>query len=188
MIKINLLPVREERRKMGARQEQVMLMGVVVLALLGVFYWHTTMNKKIRSVKTEISQVDAEITRLKAVVAEVEKFKKDKKILEEKIAVIDKLKSSRQAQVHYMDEVNRALQPQIWLEFYQQTGKTINLRGKSLATDDIANFMRKLEASQYFEDVRLIQTSQQSVKLGDRPVKVNDFSLTVTVSAGPKGA
>ena len=86
-----------------------------------------------------------------------------------------------------MDEINRALTPQVWIEFYQQQGTNLSIRGKSLSTDDIADFMRKLEASDYFDEVRLIQTTQTSVALGSRSVKVNDFSLQVAVTGGPAG-
>jgi type IV pilus assembly protein PilN len=118
----------------------------------------------------------------------VEKFKADKKILEGKIAVIDELKTFRKVQVHYMDELNKALPSQVWLEFYQQRGDGLVLRGKSLSTDDIAGFMRNLEASDYFGDVRLDQTSQKELAVGDRKMKVNDFSLRLlVVPTGGKG-
>jgi hypothetical protein len=41
MIKINLLPVREERRRMGAKQEQMFFALIMVLTLIGVYYWHS---------------------------------------------------------------------------------------------------------------------------------------------------
>ncbi len=188
MIKINLLPVREERRRLGARQEQMLFLLVLVLVFVGIFLWHSAVNRKIKDLRFQISSTDAKITELAKVVAEVEKFKKDKKVLEEKIAVIDKLKRNRQLQVHYMDELNRALTPQVWITFYQQQGVNLAIRGRSLSTDDIADFMRKLDASEFFEDVRLVQTTQTSVALGSRSVKVNDFSLQVTVTSGPAGA
>jgi len=188
MIKINLLPVREERRRLGARQEQMFFALIMVLVFIGVYYWHSTTNRKIKDLRLEITQVEQDITRLSKIVEEVEKFKNDKKVLEGKIAVIDQLKTYRQVQVHYMDELNKALPGQVWLEFYQQKGDLLTLRGKSLSTDDIANFMRNLEASDYFADIRLDQTSQKEVAVGDRKMKVSDFSLKLAVvPAGGKG-
>ena len=188
MIKINLLPVREERRRMGARQEQMFFALIMVLTLIGVYTWHSTLNRKIKDLRLQINQVQQEITRLSKIVEEVEKFKADKKVLEGKIAVIDQLKTYRQVQVHYMDELNKALPGQVWLEFYQQREDTLVLRGKSLSTDDIAGFMRNLEASAWFDDVRLDQTSQKEVSIGDRKMRVNDFSLRLmVVPSGGKG-
>lgn len=190
MIKINLLPVREERRRMGAKQEQMFFALIMVLVIIGVYYWHSSTNRKIRNLKTQITQVDQEITRLSKIVKQVEKFKNDKKVLEGKIAVIDELKTHRQVQVHYMDELNKALPDQVWLTYYQQKGQGLVLRGKSLSTDDIADFMRKLEASAYFDDIRLDQTSQKEQKIGDRTIRVNDFSLRLKVipsGTGGKG-
>jgi type IV pilus assembly protein PilN len=184
MIKINLLPVREERRRMGARQEQLLMALVLILVALGVFYWHSSTNKKIKDLRQQITQADQEIKRLSKIVKEVEKFKSDKKTLEGKIAVIDQLKTYRQVQVHYMDELNKALPAQVWIEFYQQRGDRIVLRGKSLSTEDVADFMRNLENSVYFTGVELDQTSQKDVSVGDRKLKINDFSVRFNVVPG----
>lgn len=188
MIKINLLPVREERRRLGARQEQLLFALILVLTLIGVYSWHSMLNRKIKDLRMTITQVEQDITRLSKIVEEVEKFKADKKVLEGKISVIDQLKTYRQVQVHYMDELNKALPGQVWLEHYQQRQDTLVLRGKSLSTEDIADFMRNLEASDWFENVRLDQTSQQEVSLGDRKMRVSDFSLRLmVVPSGGKG-
>ncbi|UCF29981.1 MAG: PilN domain-containing protein [bacterium] len=186
MIKINLLPVREERRKLGARQETLLFFLVIILIFIGVFYWHTTTNKKIRTLRREIIRVDGEIKRLAKVVAEVEKFKKDKKTLEGKIEVIGQLKRHRQAQTHFMDELNKALTPQIWLKTYQEKGGGVILKGRSLATDDIANFMRNLEASRYFNEVELEVTTQKEEKVGQTPLKINDFSIRFKTTVAPE--
>ena len=187
MIKINLLPVREERRRVGARMEQTLFIFVLILVSIGVFYWHSATNRKIRSLRLQITQAQQEIQRLNKIVQEVEKFKSDKKILEEKIAVIDQLKTFRQVQVHYMDELNKSLPSQVWLEFYQQRGDNLVLRGKSLSSDNVADFMRRLDASDYFDDIQLDQTSQREVTLGDRILKINDFSMRLRVVPGGKG-
>ena len=184
MIKINLLPVREERRRLGARQEQTLFVALVFLVLIGVYYWYSSDTGKIKDLRRQNNQADQEIRELSKVVKEVDKYKADKKTLEDKIAVIDQLKTFREVQIHYMDELNKALPQQVWLEYYQQKGDSLVLRGKSLATDDIASFMRRLDSSKYFDDVQLDQTSQKDVSIGNRIVKVNDFSIRLKVVPG----
>jgi type IV pilus assembly protein PilN len=192
MIKINLLPVREERRRLGARQEQLLFVLIVFLVIIGTYYWWASTRKEIKGLRAEIRQVEQEITRLSQVVKDVEKFKADKKILEEKIAVIGTLKTNRLAQVHYMDELNKALLDpeeregglQVWLLNYQQTGTDLSLRGRALSTEHIADFMRNLEASPYFKNVRLNQTNQINQGIGDRTIKINDFGLRFSVDPG----
>jgi type IV pilus assembly protein PilN len=169
---------------MGARQEQTLFLFVIILVCIGVFYWHNSTARKIRDLRTQINQAEQEIQRLSKIVEEVEKFKADKKILEGKIAVIDELKTHRQVQVHYLDELNKALPGQVWLEYYQQKGQALVLRGKSLSTDDVADFMRKLDASEYFDDIKVDQISQRDVSLGDRTLKINDFSMRLKVVPG----
>lgn len=166
---------------MGAKQEQMLFGLIMVLVLIGVYYLHTSTNKKIKNLRMEIVQVEQDIKRLSKIVKEVEQFKSDKKILEEKIEVIGQLKKNRLAQVHFMDELNSALTDQVWLQFYQQNGDNLSMRGRSLSTEHIADFMRNLEASAYFQNIRLDQTSQANVSYGARSIKVNDFSLRMKV-------
>jgi type IV pilus assembly protein PilN len=184
MIKINLLPVREERRRMSARQEQLFFFLMIILVMIGIYYWHSSMNNKIRNTRQEIAHIDQEIARLSKIVKQVEKFKSDKKILEEKIRVISQLKENRQAQVHVMDEINKALPSQVWLQYFQERGGNVTLRGKSLSPDDIADFMRNLEASDYFRDIELDVTTQKELRLGERTIKVNDFSIRFKMTGG----
>ena len=184
MIKINLLPVREERRRLGAKQEQLLFVLVIILALFGVYYWYSYDTGKIKDLRSQISQADNEIQELAKIVKEVEKFKADKKTLEGKISVINQLKTTRQVQVHYMDELNKALPGQVWLEYYQQRGDDLILRGKSLSTQDIADFMRNLDSSVFFDEIQLDQTSQKDVSVGDRILKVSDFGIRLKVVPG----
>ena len=59
MIKINLLPVREERRRMGARQEQMFFILILILVFGGVFFWHSATNKKIKGLRSQIAHTRA---------------------------------------------------------------------------------------------------------------------------------
>ena len=71
MIKINLLPVREERRRLGARQEQMFFALIMVLSIIGIYYWHATTNAKIKDLRIQITQAEQDITRLSKIVKEV---------------------------------------------------------------------------------------------------------------------
>ena len=188
MIKINLLPVREERRALSARQQQLFFFLLLILVFIGIYYWNSSTNRKISNTRADLSRVDSEIARLSKVVKQVEKFKADKKVLQEKIRVIGQLRMNRQLQVHVIDELNRALPPQVWLLFVQERGDNLTIRGKSMTPDDIANFMRNLDKSEYFSDVELDVTTQQDMKLGDRKIRVNDFSIRCKIANGQNQA
>jgi type IV pilus assembly protein PilN len=184
MIKINLLPVREERRRLGARQQLILFALVVVLVAIGLFYWHQATAGQIEQKKSEIAQMDADIARLSKVVAEVEKFKRDKKTLEGKLDVIGKLQKDRKIAVHYLDELSRALPERVWIEYYDEAGGVITVRGKAVNPDDVPAFMRNLSASPYFSDVELDVTTQTEVLVGKDTVKVSDFTIRFKAGDG----
>ncbi len=184
MIKINLLPVREERRRLGFRQQMTLFALILVLVGIGLFYWHQSTSARIDKLRLQITEMDQEIERLAKVVKEVEKYKKDKKTLEGKLDVIGKLQKDRKIAVHYLDELNRALPDRVWLEFYDESGGAITVRGKALDPDDVPAFMRNLSASPYFTDVELDVTTQSEVPVGKETVKVSDFTIRFKAGDG----
>jgi hypothetical protein len=48
--------------------------------------------------------------------------------------------------------------------------------------------MRNLEASDYFSDIGLDVTTQKDLKLGERTIKVNDFSIRLKMTGGNEPA
>jgi type IV pilus assembly protein PilN len=184
MIKINLLPVREERRRLGFRQQLTLFALILVLVSIGLFYWHQSTGAQIEKLRGQIAQMDQEIERLAKVVKEVEKYKKDKKTLEGKLDVIGKLQKDRKIAVHYLDELNRALPDRVWLEYYEEGGGAITVRGKALDPDAVPAFMRNLSASPYFSEVDLDVTTQSEVEVGKEMVKVSDFTIRFKAGDG----
>lgn len=186
MIKINLLPVRAERRRLGMQQQMLLFGLLLVLVGIGLYYWYSATAAQIHDRRAKISEMETEITQLAAVIAEVDKFKKDRKTLQDKLDVIQSLQKDRKIAVHYMDEINQALPERVWLEMYDEKAGILTLRGKALNPDDVAAFMRNLAKSPYFKEVELDVTTQGEIKVGAEAVKVNDF--TIRFKAGDKAA
>ncbi len=177
MIKINLLPVRAERRRLGMQQQMLLFGLLLVLVGIGLYYWYSATSSKITARRAEIAAMEQEINQLSSVIAEVEKFKKDKKTLEGKLDVIYRLQKDRKIAVHYMDEINQAIPERVWLEMYDEKAGAVTVRGKALNPDDVAAFLRNLAKSPYFRDVELDVTTQGEIKVGQESVKINDFTI-----------
>ncbi len=75
MIRINLLPVREERRKADL-QKQVMLLGLLLVAVVVVIGWvHYSIRSNIGSAQTQVAQIDASIKKFEPQLKQVEAYK-----------------------------------------------------------------------------------------------------------------
>jgi len=179
MIRINLLP-RAERaaRPTAVRWGVVMILGVVCLVVvLGLLWLNLTMQ--ISDLKQEIERTQAELLKYQTIAKEVEKYKADKRNLEEKLASIDRLKAGQVGPVHMLDEASQLLPQGIWLTSLNNSASRLTLQGYSFSNFAIADFMTRLAKapSARFTDVDL--TYSEQAKIGKVPIE--KFEITCTI-------
>jgi len=174
MVKINLLPWREELRKQK-QQEFIAAIGAGVLftALIlagvhfhiqGVQEYQTRRNQMI---KDEIATLDRKIK-------EVDEIENKKSQMLAKIELIQNLQASRPEAVHLFDELARVTPEGIYLTSFTQTGAALTLNGKAESNARVSSYMRAIEASAWLSDPRL-----DEIKGGDKtkPNELSDFIL-----------
>jgi type IV pilus assembly protein PilN len=179
MIRINLLPVREERRKASARQ----FAGVLAVAIVGSVLLSGAVHWKVRhdiASSHEMAQTtQQEIDRFGPQLKQVEEFKKTKLEIEQKLDVIQGLNEARSGPVHMLDELATHTPDRIWITKVSVHGGRLNMEGMSLDNELVALFLTALEASPYFKDVELVET-QAKEKDGFR---LNAFEVSGVMTA-----
>lgn len=155
MLKINLLPVREARRKADLRQYMMQLVLVVIVVVGAVGIFHSRLTDQIEKTQARVAQMQSDIDQFAPQVAQVQAFKKRKAELEKKIGVIDGLDKARSGPVRVMDELATRTPDRLWLTEISTKGNTINLKGQSLDNELVALFLRSLGESDYFAAVDL---------------------------------
>jgi len=153
MIKINLLSEGKRpaavRKARGAGEVRDLALWMLLLgALLGVlaaggYWWY--LNGKLQEKQEEVAQAQKEVDALQAVIKEVEDFKKKKKNLADKIAIINDLKSNQRGPVRVMDYISRALPELLWLDRLKMNASTIEIEGRAFNPNAVANFMDNLD-------------------------------------------
>lgn len=177
MIRINLLPHREEKRK-AKRQRFFALAGmVVVLAALIVFFGWTINEQAISSqeeknafLKTEIEKLDKQIAQIKTLKAEIE-------ILLKKKEVIETLQRDRGMAVSLLVEIARQIPEGAYLRSLKQTDLKVALTGVSQSNSRVSELMRNLAQSPAFQNPRLIETKAVTI---DRK-KMQNFIMTIDI-------
>lgn len=184
MIEINLLPVREARRKADLRQYVMQLVLVVIVMLGGVGLFHSRLADRIDRTQARVTQMQSDIDQFKPQLAQVAAFKKQKAELENKIEVIEGLDRARSGPVRILDELASRTPDRLWLTGVSTKGDTITLKGQSLDNELVALFLRRLGDSDYFTNVDL-----GSAKLGnDGGLKLVKFDITAKlVTPGENG-
>jgi type IV pilus assembly protein PilN len=131
------------------------------------------MEEQIRHLDEQIRKKENTVKELQIIIDQILKYEKDKNTLKSKLNTIDNLKKGQQRPVKLLDELNRRLPEQIWLQRLLTAGDLITLRGYSLSQTAIDDFMGSLSESPYFDDVKLKVNSKRKVKDRD----LNEFEL-----------
>lgn len=183
MIRINLLPVRAEKKREAFRQQMIVAAGVVLLLGAGIALVHMTLGSEIETAEQDIAKRRAEISRLQAVIGEVRQYKEKKRELEEKIDVISKLEQRQRGPVRVLDALARVVPDKLWIEKLKDTAGSLSIEGIAIDNQTIAQFMTRMEASPWFQGVRLDVTKQ--VQRGGASLKT--FSIRASVVYGKAG-
>ncbi len=184
MIRINLLPHREEKRQAQKRQMGVIAGGVAILGIVSVLLGYTIIagiieyqNGNNAFLKTEISKLDKEI-------AEIKILKDKTKSLLDRKKVVEDLQTDRSSSVHLLDQLVRQLPEGIYLKAIKQNGKSITLQGYAQSNARVSTLMRNLEESPWLESPNLVEVKAVTVN----NLRANEFTLTVKLSAPTQAA
>ena len=165
MIRVNLLPVREVEREAGRRQEtRLVYLGVALVAvvLAGV---EVGSRMQLGPLKKEYSRLQADIVELDKKSVELAQLETEKKDLEEKLKTIDTLEAKKIGPVNVLADLSDAAPEQVWLLEFKESGGLATISGLGLDDQTIANFMRNLNRSPYFDGVETAQSDQDGVQL-----------------------
>jgi type IV pilus assembly protein PilN len=179
MIRINLLPVREERRKATAQRLGILLAATVAGSLLLAGAIHGMLRHSISSTRDQMAATQAEIQRFEPQLKQVEEFKKTKAEIEQKLGVIESLHEARSGPVHVLDELATHTPDRIWVNKVMIKAGKLTLEGMSLDNELVALFLTALEESPYFKSVELVET-QAKDKNG---FKLNQFEVSALMTS-----
>jgi type IV pilus assembly protein PilN len=177
MIRINLLPHREEKRK-AKRQRFFALSGMVaVLAALIIFLGWTINEQAISSQQEKNAFLKAEIEKLDKQIAQIKSLKDEIGILLKKKEVIETLQRDRGMAVTLLVEIARQVPEGAYLKSLKQTNLKVALTGFSQSNSRVSELMRNLAQSPAFENPRLIETKAVTI---DRK-RMQNFSMTFDI-------
>ncbi|BCR04680.1 type IV pilus assembly protein PilN [Desulfuromonas versatilis] len=182
MIRINLLPVRAAQKKEQLKGQLVILTLALIAVAVGCGGVYASLAGRVNDEKAAIAQKEAEINQLRKAIGEVAHFKKLQAELRGKLDVLDQLKAGKSGPVHLLDELSSALPDKLWILSFKESGGAVSLTGVGLNEETVAQFLRNLEASPYYQKVEL-QVVEQMVQSG---LKMQKFNVNCRVEAPPK--
>ncbi|MBA4708049.1 PilN domain-containing protein [Aquitalea aquatica] len=177
MIRINLLPHREQKKAAHRLRFQLLLGSAVAVALLiiGISYFVLDSRQSRQEERNQFLQ--AEITKLNQQIKDIGMLKKQRDDLLARKQLVERLQQGRNDAVHVFDQLLRQTPDGIYLKSFKQTGNTFSFSGYGLSGARVSNYMRTLAQSQIFSEPQLIEV--KSAVINNQ--RVSEFSLTSTL-------
>jgi len=163
VIRINLLPWREARRKAHNLQFFILMGMVSGLAASIVLLVHGYYATRI-SIQTERNHfISAENTKLDKEIEEIKKLKEEIQALLSRKQVIETLQGDRAQTVYLLEQLVRQTPDGVYLKSIRQTGSKVNLTGYAQSNARVSTLMRNFEASPYLERPDLVEIKVANV-------------------------
>jgi type IV pilus assembly protein PilN len=186
MVRINLLPHREQRRQSRQRQFVSLGIGLAILGLAVVGLGHVVIAARIDNQNSRNNLLKTEIAKLDEQIKEIDRLREQTQALLARKQVVETLQANRAEAVHLLDQLVRQLPDGLYLKSVKQSGARVTLVGYAQSSARVSTLMRNIENSPWLTAPELVEI--KSVAL-DRQ-KVNEFTLALQVKreAPPAGA
>ncbi len=175
MTRINLLPWREERRQEQKKQFAMMALMTCILAAAIVGLIHFQMQSKIDYQLSRNRFLTNEIKKLDEEIKEISELQKVRRILIERMEVIQDLQGSRPSIVHLFTEIVSTVPNGVYLQTLKQTGSNLLINGEAESNARVSTYMRNLAGSEWLKEPNLSVIEIQDITVN----RISTFTLTV---------
>ncbi len=177
MIFINLLPYREARRRRQILQHLVIAVGLLSITFVMIAVGHLYYTNILDTKNEMVTSLRAENQALAKKIGKIKDFDKLKKDVESKLDLVDRLQQSRFRSLGRLVSLSKSIPENVWLNTVSDQGNIMKLSGFGESNKAVANFMRGIDQSDTYNDVRLKVIRR--IKMGDVPVR--EFTLTASM-------
>lgn len=118
----------------------------------------------LASLQEEDTNISNEITKLQTFKDEMNSIEEQEKKITSKLKLVKDMQMSRVGPVNVLDAIGQALPQRVWLtnlELVLEGSNQVQLTGKGYSSEEVAEFISKLNSSVYFENVTLDNISTQ---------------------------
>jgi type IV pilus assembly protein PilN len=182
MVRINLLPHREARRKERKTAFVAMLIaavfvgGLMVLAVGGVIATRIAgQNERNAFIQAENAKLDVQIKEIATLKQEIEALKARQQAVED-------LQSDRNQPVYLMDELVKQVPEGTYLRSFKQAGQKVTLNGYAQSNERVSELLRNLgNVSPWLERPDLVEIRAATMGQGKDLRKAFEFTVNVGI-------
>lgn len=182
MIKINLLPHREAKRKLKkaafvALMGAAGVIGALVVMLVGGYNEAriSTQNDRNLVLTNANAELDKEI-------AEIANLKQEIEALKARQQAVEDLQGDRNQPVYLLEELVRQTPQGVYLRSFKQEGQKVLLTGSAQSQERVAELLRNLSSgSVWLERPELIEVRSVPLVGSKNGKKIGEFTMSVGI-------
>ncbi len=175
MIRINLLAVERARAKKRvfviSPVQRVTFAASVILVgtalLIGWWFW--SVRTQSARLDEDLARAETETRQVRSVLEQVRKFEAQKALLQQRVSLIEQLRTGQSAPVRLLDEISKSLPERLWLNELTQVGADFTIGGMTDSLTAVSDFVANLESTRWFrKPVEIVDSQVQTdAKAGD---------------------
>ncbi len=162
MIRINLLPVREWRKKEILRQQISIFFLSLVLVVVGCLAVGITLQAKVSAAREAYAKLEERKKQLDYVEKTIKDLQAKSKEIDNKFATIEELQRGRTLTLEILDYISSVIPGErMWISKVDLKGNRLVLTGFALDNHTVAFFMSRLESFKLFKTVTLTSIAKR---------------------------
>lgn len=173
MIRINLLPHREQSKEAHRHRFQLLLAAAIFVAGVVVASSYLVLNSRIDHQQHRNQYLQDAIAQLDGQIKKIEGLKKERDELLARKQLVEQLQQGRNEATHIFDQLVRQTPDGVYLRDFRQTGRSFDLSGYALSGARVSNYMRTLAQSTTFDAPVLVEVKAAIVN----NQRVSEFTL-----------
>lgn len=178
MANINLLPI-EYKEKEKFNIIRVLIILFVLLLVFGTTYLYYYLELQIDYKEQTLKTMKAELAVLEKIMKEVKNLENDKKIVEERIQVIEGLINNQAHLSRILGEYSASLLDEVWIDNLSlSANQTFNFTANTFNNYLIAKYMITLKDDPTFQNIELAYVRKSKTKEEDRDIEIVNFKLS----------
>ncbi len=196
MIRINLLPVKQDRRREAGRNQITIGVGILLVVLAVCMTVTVSINADIDEQRNKNNIIEAEVNNINKEIADHQQILNEIQEYEKRQDAIDGLQTARTGPVFVMLEMSNILSKsgkptidndkyqemlrtdpaagydenwdyrRLWISEFKEDQREIMIKGQAMTHEDVAEFLRRINLSDFFVSNELISTDLSAPKLG----------------------
>lgn len=178
MANINLLPIeyKEKEKFRFSRFLIILFFSLLIMASIYLYYY---LEIQIDSREQQLKVMKAELAAIEKIIQEVKDLEKDKKIIEERIIVIQGLIDNQSRLSRILGEFSASILDEVWVDNISlSANQTFNFTANTYNNYLIAKYMVALKNEPTFDNIELAYVRKTNLREADIETEIVNFKLS----------